>query len=98
MREDQMDPVIFEHGKTVLSVANSSTRRLNVWCAVVAERAGASMDWGYTGGRAVVKYIGNRASIVSAILAVPLPPGAIYRWYEDDGSPCSDQPGIEVQT
>lgn len=55
------DPKIFKKGKGVC-VLDAEDEAAERWVRLVAKKAGAKVDWHYSGGRASVLHLGDNAS------------------------------------
>jgi len=55
------DPAIFKKGKGVC-IVDGSSNAVERWVRRVAEKAKTKVDWHYSGGRANVLHLGNKAS------------------------------------
>lgn len=72
MATDGPDPVpcdteIFENGTAVFITHSIASNAMEGWVRRVAEESGQRVDWHFTGGRAVVKAIGDLHRVCDAV-------------------------------
>jgi len=67
MSKDMCDPDVYQNGEPIYMTADVSTEFLNRWVEKVAKSSKQKVDWSWGGGRAVIKFLGNRKSVLSAI-------------------------------
>ena len=63
------NPDIFKHG-TGLCVVDGSSNAVERWVQAIAQKAGAQVDWHYSGGRASVLHLGDDASRERVLVAM----------------------------
>jgi len=64
---DPCDPKVYEKGKTIFVSASIPSNAFERWVTKVRLLSGQRVDWFFCGGRAVVKYIGDRSRVKEAI-------------------------------
>jgi hypothetical protein len=62
MSTERCDPEIFEKGNPVCVITGPSTE-IEAWVKAIATIAKARVDWHRVAGRAVVKHLGDAASL-----------------------------------
>jgi len=75
MATDGPDPTpcdrdIFENGTPVFMTHSIPSNAMERWVKLVAKKSGQRVDWSFTGGRAVVKALGDIAKVRAAIEAL----------------------------
>lgn len=60
------DPAVYKDGETILIVDMGSTD-MEEWVVGVREASNQRVDWHYVGGRVVVRFLGDRARVETAI-------------------------------
>jgi hypothetical protein len=60
------DPEVFKTGKSII-VLSGWTRDIEPWVQSIAAASGQPVDWHFSGGRANVLYLGDRAKVEQAI-------------------------------
>jgi hypothetical protein len=68
------DPEIYEKGECACVVAGPAWL-IEAWVVRLREISEQRIDWNYSGGRAVISYIGDGQRVADAIARCPLPTG-----------------------
>lgn len=58
---------VFENGETVAIMAGKGALEIESYVKSISEKTGQRMDWHYSGGRAVVKVLGDVDIVRTAI-------------------------------
>lgn len=66
---DQCDTEIFKNGQSICTFS-ASTAITEPWVQKVATTSGQRVDWHFSGGRVNVLYLGDRAKVAAAVLAL----------------------------
>jgi hypothetical protein len=61
------DPEVYKDGKAIVMLATMSADDIEELVKKVREASKQKVDWHYVGGRAIVRYIGDRAEVAMAI-------------------------------
>ena len=56
---DQSDSEIFEQGEVFCCLAGPESWLIEAWVAKLRGYSGAQVDWSFSGGRAIVRYLGG---------------------------------------
>ncbi len=63
---NECDPEVYANGE-LICVLDACMYRAEHWVRAVAQESGQKVDWHYVGGRAVVKFVGDRKKVSSAV-------------------------------
>jgi hypothetical protein len=78
------DHYVFRYGKSLYAIDSwdCGAGGIEQWVKALAEASGQKVDWHYSGGRAHVLYVGDRAAILKAAEQLPCP-GRILATFDD---------------
>jgi len=67
LNEERCDPDVHANGKAIFVTHTIPTAELNRWVDLVAQVSEQKVDWGYVGGRAAIKFVGDEDRVKDAI-------------------------------
>lgn len=70
---------IYKKGQVIFMTSTIPSNAMEGWVRAIAEKSGQRVDWHFVGGRAVVLYLGDRAKVYDAIVALLPEHDRLYR-------------------
>lgn len=67
---DQCDPEVYKNGDAIIMMHTIPAKGIEYLVQEIARTSGQKVDWHYVGGRAIVKFIGDRQKVVAAIAGI----------------------------